>query len=78
MNKLTKNIFERAYQSYLSGGDVYTYKFSSNSDIMKEKYNKAIQYLEENDLIIVKFRSEDKVKIVLTEAGIDYGNSMDL
>lgn len=78
MNKITKTIFERAYQSYLCGGDTYTYKFESNSNIMKEKYNNSIKYLEDNNLINVKFRSEDKVKITLTEDGIDYGNSMDL
>lgn len=76
MNKISKEIFERAYQSYLCGGDIYTYRFSSNSKLMLSKYNNAIKYLEENNLIEVKFLSEDKVKISLTEKGIEEGNSM--
>nr|WP_317359267.1 hypothetical protein [uncultured Tyzzerella sp.] len=76
MNKITTTIFERAYQSYLCGGDVYTYRFESKSSIMTKKYNEAIKYLEDNELVIVKFKSEDKVRLVLTDKGIEYGNSM--
>ncbi|WP_250278676.1 hypothetical protein [[Clostridium] colinum] len=76
MNKLTTTIFERAYQSYLCGGDVYTYRFESKSCLMMKKYTEAIKYLEDNGLVIVKFMSEDKVKLSLTDKGIEYGNSM--
>lgn len=76
MNKITTTIFERAYQSYLCGGDVYTYRFESKSSIMLKKYNDAVKYLEDNELIEVKFISEDKVRLSLTEKGIDYGNSI--
>lgn len=78
MNKITTEIFERAYQSYLCGGDIYTYRFSSKSVIMMKKYNDAIKYLEENELIEVKFLSEDKARIILTEKGIEYGNSISI
>ena len=76
MNKVTTTIFERAYQSYLCGGDVYTYRFESKSPLMTKKYNDAIKYLEDNELVIVKFMSEDKVRLTLTNKGIEYGNSM--
>lgn len=76
MNKITTTIFERAYQSYLCGGDVYTYRFESKSHIMTKKYNDAIKYLEDNELVIVKFKSEDKVRLTLTDKGIEYGNSI--
>lgn len=76
MNKLTTTIFERAYQSYLCGGDVYTYRFESKSPLMTKKYNDAIKYLEDNNLVIIKLMSEDKVKMCLTDKGIEYGNSM--
>lgn len=76
MNKITTTIFERAYQSYLCGGDVYTYRFESKSPLMTKKYEDAIKYLEENNLVKVKFKSEDKVRLVLTDEGIEYGNSM--
>lgn len=78
MDKITQTIMERAYQSYLYGGDVYTYRFESDSKAMRMKYDKAIKYLEDNDLAVVKFRSEDKVKLALTDNGIEYGNGMDL
>ena len=76
MNKITTTIFERAYQSYLCGGDIYTYRFEFKSPLMTKKYTDSIKYLEDNDLIIVKFMSEDKVRLVLTDKGIEYGNSI--
>ncbi len=76
MNKITKTIFERAYQSYLCGGDVYTYRFESKSALMMKKYEEAIAYLEQNNLVLVKFKSDDKVRLVLTDEGIELGNSM--
>lgn len=76
MNKITTTIFERAYQSYLCGGDVYTYRFESKSPLMMKKYTDAIKYLEDNELVIVKFMSEDKVRVTLTNKGIEYANSM--
>lgn len=76
MNKVTSTIFERAYQSYLCGGDVYTYRFESKSSLMTKKYNDAIKYLENEGLVVVEFMSEDKVKLTLTDKGIEYGNSM--
>ena len=76
MNKITTTIFERAYQSYLCGGDVYTYRFESKSPLMMKKYTDAVKYLEDNEFVIVKLMSEDKVKLTLTDKGIEYGNSM--
>lgn len=78
MNKLAKIIFERTYQSYLSGGESYIYKFSSNSEIMQIKYDKALKYLKESDLINIELKTESKVKLILTNKGIEYGNSMNL
>ncbi len=78
MNKITTTIFERAYQSYLCGGDIYTYRFESKSSLMIKKYTDAIKYLEDNELVIVKFMSKDKVRLTLTSKGIEYGNSISL
>lgn len=78
MNKITTEIFERAYQSYLCGADTYTYKFSSKINIMIKKYLDAIKFLEQNKLIIIKLLSEDKAKISLTENGIEYGNNISI
>lgn len=69
---------ERAYQSYLYGGDVYTYRFESDSRPKRMKYDKALKYIEENGLAEIKARTDEKVKLSLTDKGIEYGNSMDL
>ncbi len=74
MNNLEKEIFQRAYQSYLCGSDSYNYKFASLSPNMLRKYDSAVKNLEAEDLITVKYKSDDKVKMFITEKGIDYGN----
>ncbi len=74
MNNLEKEIFQRAYQSYLCGSDNYSYKFASTSPNMIKKYLSAIKNLEKEELITINFQSEDKVKMLITEKGIDYGN----
>lgn len=78
MNKITQTIFDRAYQSYLCGGDVYTYRFESKSHLMTKKYNDAIELLTNKNLVEVKFKSDNKVRLTLTEEGIIYGNSNSL
>lgn len=75
MTKITQTIFDRAYQSYLCGGDVYTFRFESKSSLMAKKYDQAIKYLEDNNLAEIKFRSDDKVRLTLTEDGIIFGNA---
>ena len=74
MNSLENDIFQRAYQSYLCGSDNYSYKFASTSPNMIRKYTSAIKNLEKEGLITINFQSEDKVKMLITEKGIDYGN----
>lgn len=78
MNKVTQTIFDRAYQSYLCGGDIYTYRFESKSILMTKKYNDALDLLTSKNLVEVKFKSDNKVKLALTEEGIVYGNSNSL
>lgn len=78
MNKITTTIFERAYQSYLSGGNMYTYRFESKSVLMTKKYKDALKYLEEKNFIEIKQIDENKVKLCVLEKGIEYGNSMDI
>lgn len=74
MNNIEKEIFQRAYQSYLCGSDNYSYKFADMSPNMLKKYNSAIKGLEAEGLITINYQSEDKVKMLITEKGIDYGN----
>lgn len=79
MNKFEKEIFKRAYQSYLCGSDNYNYKFGDKSENMIEKYRSAIEKLEKDGFVTIKFQSDEKVKMLITEKGIDFGNfSLDI
>lgn len=74
MNKTAKKIFEQAYQSYLYGGEIYCFKYKTSNINMINKYSEAVKYLEDKNLITVKFQNEEKVKLVLTDYGLEYGN----
>jgi len=74
LNNIEKEIFQRAYQSYLCGSDSYSYKFASLSSNMLRKYDSAVNNLESDGLITIKHKSDDRVKLFITEKGIDYGN----
>lgn len=75
MDKLTNIIFERAYQSYLTGGDTYCIKLSSSNPRTIEQYDKALEFLEEQDLIHVVYKSDKKIRLSLTDEGVKYGSS---
>lgn len=74
MNKLEKEIFERTYQSYLCGSDIYTYKIKTASPNMREKIKAAVSSLAESGFLTQISETEGKIKLQITEKGIDYGN----
>lgn len=74
MTKYESEIFDRAYQSYLMGGDLHTVNFDKKNDINK-KMNDAVDALQEKGLIEITFRSEQRVRFHITDAGIDYGST---
>lgn len=76
MDEFTSVLFERAYQSYLTGGDIYCIKLQKLNPRTLEKYEKSLKYLEDKDLITVLNKSDTKIRLVITEEGINFGNSM--
>ena len=76
MKSLSKTIFNRAYQSYLMGGDTYTYFYKNSKNEDREKADEAVAELEEMGLVEVIFKGERKIKMTVTEDGINYGNNM--
>lgn len=75
MSKTAYDIFDKLYQSYTMGGDVYCFRYNTTKEVLIEKYKKAINELETLGYITIKFISDDKARIVITDEGIDYGNS---
>ena len=58
---------------FMAARDIQEVKDVTAQDLMD-----YVKYLEENKLAEIKFRSDDKVRLSLTDAGIEYGNSMDI
>ena len=74
MNKYESEIFGRAYQSYLMGGDLHVVNFNKKPEINKNNAA-AVKSLSEKGLIEITFESEIRVKFRLTDEGIDYGSA---
>ena len=73
MDKYESEIFDRAYQSYLMGGDLHVVNFNKKNEVNKNNA-KAVQSLKEKGLIEITHESEIRVKFRLTDDGIDYGS----
>lgn len=73
MNKYEAEIFQRAYQSYLMGGDLHVVNYNKKPEINK-KNEEAIHALEESGYIEITFESEKRVRFYLTDKGIEYGS----
>ena len=74
MNKYESEIFARAYQSYLMGGDIHVVNYNKKPDVNK-KYADAVKALSDAGFIEITFESEIRIKFRLTDKGIDYGSS---
>ncbi|MGN1317382.1 MAG: hypothetical protein ACI4VF_00090 [Lachnospirales bacterium] len=75
MSKTEAFIFNRVYQSYLTGGDTYSFIYKTDDPQKIEEYRLAISSLEEKGFIDVLFQSDKKTRMSLTDTGIDYGIS---
>ena len=73
MNKYEAEIFQRAYQSYLMGGDLHVVNYNKKPEINK-KNAEAVQALKQKELIEITFESEKRVRFYLTDKGIEYGS----
>ena len=73
MNKYESEIFQRAYQSYLMGGDLHVVNFNKKPEINKKNAD-AVKSLQEQGLVEITHESEIRVKFRLTDKGIDHGS----
>lgn len=75
MNKIASEIFDKLYQSYTMGGDVYCFKYNTKNPNQIKRFKDAINELESLGYVNIKFISDDKTRMTITDNGIDYGNS---
>lgn len=73
MDQYESEIFSRAYQSYLMGGDLHIVNFNKRPEVNK-KNEAATDSLQKKGLIEITFKSEKRVKFYLTDKGIEYGS----
>lgn len=75
MSKKAEEIFDKLYQSYMMGGDVYCFRYNTKKDNLIEECKNAVKELEELGYITIKFQSDDKARMTITDSGIEYGNN---
>lgn len=75
MDRTESLIFSRLYQSYLTGGDTYSFNYKTDDVDKINAYQNAIKNLEVSGYITVLFQSDKKSRISLTDKGIDYANA---
>ena len=73
MNKYESEIFQRAYQSYLMGGDLHAVNFNKKPEINKKNAD-AVKSLCDQGLVDITHESEIRIKFRLTDKGIDLGS----
>lgn len=78
MDKTEEYIFYRLYQSYVTGGDSYSFVYKTEDMKIINEYKAAISSLSEKGYINVLYQSDKKTRMSVTDKGIDYGNSMNI
>lgn len=73
INRAAK-IFSRVYQSYLTGGDTYTYYFKTDNEDEIQDIINALDSLKEHGLVDILHQSNKKARMCITHDGISYGN----
>ncbi len=73
INAATK-IFNRVYQSYITGGDTYTYYYKTDDRKEIDEITNAIGELSKNGLVDILYQSDKKARLCITHEGIAYGN----
>lgn len=76
MDKNETYILSRLYQSYVMGGDSYNFLYKTEKPDIINAYKTAIASLESKGLIEVVFQSDRKTRMKITDAGIEYGNTL--
>lgn len=79
MNSYEENIMDRAYQSFVMGGDVFTLNFPTGKKAYeKQLYVEAAQTLEKEGMVEIGSITEKRMRMRITEKGIDFGNRQSL
>lgn len=79
MNSYEENIMDRAYQSFVMGGDVFTLNFPTGKKAYeKQLYVEAAQNLEKEGMLEIGSITEKRMRMRITEKGIDFGNRQSL
>ena len=79
MNSYEENIMDRAYQSFVMGGDVFTLNFPTGKKAYeKQLYVEAAQNLEKEGMVEIGNITEKRMRMRITEKGIDFGNRQSL
>lgn len=79
MNSYERTLLDRAYQSYVTGGDSYAFSFPTGKFAFERAlYIEAAHKLESEAMLQVVSQSEKRIRIRLTDKGIDYGNRQGL
>lgn len=79
MNSYEENIMDRAYQSFVMGGDVFTLNFPTGKKAYeKQLYVEAAQNLEKEGMVEIGSITEKRMRMRITEKGIDFGNRQSL
>ncbi len=75
MDKYENEILSRLYQSYVMGGDVYSYQYKTENSHIAEIKKGAIKLLEERGYLEILSLGDKKARIAITDMGIEYGNN---
>lgn len=79
MNKYALTIMDRAYQSYVTGGDSYTFTYPYGKNAFERPlFADAIEQLVADGMLEIASQSEKRMRLRLTDKGIDFGNRQTL
>jgi hypothetical protein len=79
MNNYEQTIMDRAYQSYVTGGDSYTFNYPVGKKAFERAiYVETIEKLEKDGMLEIVSVGEKRMRLRLTDKGIDYGNRQGL
>jgi hypothetical protein len=69
-----EEILDRLYQSYIMGGDVFTYNFNTANPKTLEYLQNMLKDLEKEEYFTIKFMNEKRARLQILDKGIDFGN----
>jgi hypothetical protein len=69
-----EEILDRLYQSYIMGGDVFTYNFGTASPQKISYIQNMLRELEAEEYFTIKFMNEKRARLLIADKGIEFGN----